>query len=151
VEGGLGEGTGERARRVDSRSVTVINRPLHLPELLEIARELRRKQTPAEEILWALLRRKQCLGLKFRRQQQIGTFIVDFYCHQARLVIEVDGGVHSTTEQAIRDQNRDIYLREHDYLLLRFTNQQLFEDPENVLREIARVTGRWWEPAPARR
>jgi len=130
--------------------MTVVNRPSHLPELLQLARELRRKQTPAEEILWALLRRKQCLGLKFRRQQQIGTFIVDFYCHQARLVIELDGGVHSTAEQVTRDRNRDAYLREHDYLLLRFTNQQLFEDPASVLREIARVTGRWWSTSPPR-
>ena len=76
-----------------------MKRWLSSPDLLHVARELRQKQTPAEEILWALLRRKNLVGLKFRRQQQLGPFIADFYCHRARLVVEVDGGVHETRER----------------------------------------------------
>ncbi len=116
-----------------------------LPYLLHIARRLRKKQTPAEQILWALLRGRKCLGLKFRRQHLIGSFFADFYCDEARLVIELDGGVHTAPEQAASDHNRDIYLRGHRYLVLRFENQQLLDDPESLLREIARATGRWWE------
>ena len=88
------------------------------------------------------------LRLKFRRQQQIGPFIADFYCHAVRLVVEVDGGIHSTPEQADRDENREVYLRENRLSVLRFTNEQIFEDPESVLREIARATGRWDDSMP---
>ncbi len=119
-------------------------RPLRLPDLLHIARELRRKQTPAEAILWALLRGRRCLGLKFRRQHQIGTFFADFYCREAHLVIEVDGGVHEAPEQAARDRSRDACLNEERFQVLRFLNEQIVDDPESVLREIARATGRWW-------
>ncbi len=91
-----------------------------------------------------MLRGRRCLGLKFRRQQQLGPFIVDFYCDETRLVIEVDGEVHSVPRQKDSDQNRDVYLREQRFLVLRFLNQEVFEDPESVLREVARATGRWW-------
>ena len=126
-----------------------MRRPLHLPDLLHLARELRRKQTPAEETLWTLLRGRKLLRLKFRRQQQLGTFIADFYCHEARLVIELDGGVHSTSRQSDRDDNRDTYLRQNRLQVLRFPNQQILEDPESVLREIAQASGRWDNTIPA--
>ena len=125
-----------------------MRRSSEIPNLVHLARELRRKQTPAEEILWALVRGRKLLNLKFRRQQQIGTFIADFYCHQARLVVEVDGGIHSTTKQADRDQNRDVYLRENRLRVLRFTNEQILQDPESVLRSIARVSGHWDDSVP---
>ncbi|MCP3910763.1 MAG: endonuclease domain-containing protein [Actinomycetia bacterium] len=126
-----------------------MRRWLPMPHLLHIARELRQKQTPAEEVLWALLRRKNLVGLKFRRQQQLGPFIADFYCHRARLVIEVDGGIHETRTQADIDENRDFFLREHRLRVLRFTNQQILEDPESVLRQIAWTAGNWDETVPA--
>ncbi len=125
-----------------------MRRPLEIPDLVHLARELRRDQTPAEEILWSLIRGRKLLNLKFRRQQQSGTFITDFYCHQARLVVEVDGEIHLTPEQADRDRNRDAYLRENRLRVLRFTNEQIFEDPESVLREIARATGHWDDTVP---
>ena len=75
--------------------------------LAELARELRAKQTPAETLLWQLLRKRQLLGFKFRRQHQFGDYITDFYCHEARLVIECDGSVHDPNEQWHHDQNRD--------------------------------------------
>jgi very-short-patch-repair endonuclease len=62
--------------------------------LLEQARELRARQTPAEELLWQLLRNRQLHGAKFRRQHQFGSFILDFYCHEAHLAIECDGAPH---------------------------------------------------------
>lgn len=123
-------------------------RRLYFPYLLQVARELRKRQTPAEEVLWALLRRKQLLGLRFRRQQQLGPFIADFYCHQARLVIEVDGEIHSVPEQTDRDDNRDAYLRENHLRVLRFSNRQVIEQPETVLRQIAQASDRWDPSVP---
>ena len=144
--GELGDVTKARERASGRvASVDVMRRMLSLPKLLQIARELRRNQTPAEEILWALLRGRKCLGLKFRRQHRVGTFLPDFYCHEARLVIEVDGGVHSAEEQAERDRSREAWLRKDEHRLLRFKNEQVLDDPESALREIARTTGRWWE------
>ena len=125
-----------------------MRRALEIPDLVHLARKLRREQTTAEEVLWALVRDRQILKLKFRRQQQVGPFIVDFYCHQARLVVELDGGIHSTPEQALRDANREIYLRENRLRVLRFANEQIFEDPESVLRAIAKATGRWDDSMP---
>ncbi len=125
-----------------------MKRWLPIPDLLHIARELRQKQTPAEDILWALLRRKNLVGLKFRRQQQLGPFIADFYCHRARLVIELDGGIHETRAQVGIDENRDFYLREHRLRVLRFSNQQILEDPESVLRQIAWTAGHWDDSVP---
>ncbi len=125
-----------------------MRRGLEIPDLVHLARKLRREQTPAEEILWALIRGRKLLNLKFRRQQQIGVFIADFYCHQARLVIELDGGIHLTPEQADRDRNREVYLRENRLRVLRFTNDQILEDPESVLRGIARATGHWDDSVP---
>ncbi len=119
-----------------------------IPDLAHLARKLRREQTPAEEILWALVRGRKLLNLKFRRQQQVGPFIADFYCHQARLVVEIDGGVHLEPEQADRDENREVYLRENRLRVLRFTNQQILEDPESVLQGIARATGHWDNSLP---
>ncbi len=125
-----------------------MRRALEIPDLAHLARKLRRDQTPAEEILWALVRGRQLLGLKFRRQQQVGPFIADFYCHEARLVVEADGGIHSKPEQADRDENREVYLRENRLQVLRFTNNQILRDPESVLREIAGAIGRWDHSVP---
>jgi len=62
--------------------------------LVNLARELREKHTPSEALLWQLLRNRRLFGFKFRRQHQFGDYIADFYCHEARLVIECDGSVH---------------------------------------------------------
>ncbi len=107
--------------------------------LVEIARELRRRQTPAEQILWELLRHRRFWGLKFRRQHQIGDYVADFYCHQHRLVVELDGPVHGEEMNVKKDAKRDAYLRSLGFTVLRFPNQQLIETPESVLRAIART------------
>ena len=77
--------------------------------LVERAREFRKKQTTAEALLWELLRNRQFLGFKFRRQHQFGDYIADFYCHEARLVIECDGEAHAPNEAWHHDQERDAY------------------------------------------
>ncbi len=105
--------------------------------LVERARELRCAQTPAEEIFGDLVRDRRFLGLKFRRQHQIGDYVVDFYCHEHCLVVEFDGGVHS--ERREEDHKRDAWLKARGYKVLRFPNEQLWDDPDTVLRTLADV------------
>jgi very-short-patch-repair endonuclease len=105
------------------------------PVLLQRARELRQQQTPAEQILWSCLRDRQLCDTKFRRQHNLGQFIADFYCHIAKLVIELDGSIHDTQEEA--DQNRDHWMQSNHITVLRFKNEQIFQDLETVLLEIA--------------
>ena len=106
----------------------------HPPELQEQARKFRRKMTPAEEQLWEALRDSRLGGLHFRRQQVIDSFIADFYCHAAGLMVEVDGEVHD--RQTERDAARDSFLQGRGLLVLRFTNRRVLNDPRAVLREI---------------
>src|SRR6266851_4238888 len=106
--------------------------------LKELARELRKKQTSAEEMLWALLRNRQLLGFKFGRQHQFGDYVADFYCHEAQLAIECDGPVHQPKERWHHDQNRDTYMIAQGLRVLRFTNERILNDTERVLDEIAR-------------
>lgn len=104
--------------------------------MIKRVRELRKKQTKAEEIFWALVRNKQFLGLKFRRQHQIGHYIVDFFCNSEKVVIEFDGSVHELPEQQKKDKKRDKYLTSLGNKVLRFCNEELFNNPENVLKKI---------------
>ncbi|MCA1602833.1 MAG: HsdR family type I site-specific deoxyribonuclease, partial [Acidobacteria bacterium] len=105
--------------------------------LVDRARELRKKETTAEALLWELLRNRQLLGFKFRRQHQYGDYIADFFCHLAQLVIECDGLAHEANEAWHHDQTRDAYLIAHGLRVLRFTNDRIVNDTENVLVEIS--------------
>ena len=106
------------------------------PEKIKRAKELRQNMTPAEKILWEYLRAKRFNGLKFRRQQIIEGFIVDFYCHSLGLVIELDGEIHD--KQKEYDTERDDILSSKQLTILRFTNQQVSKDIESVLKIIAK-------------
>jgi very-short-patch-repair endonuclease len=86
------------------------------------AKVLRKNFTDTERLLWKYLRSKQMQGFKFRRQEPIGNYIVDFICQEKQLVIEVDGGQHSTKN--IRDNERDKWLKGQGYKVLRFWNNQ---------------------------
>jgi very-short-patch-repair endonuclease len=101
------------------------------------ARELRRNSTPAERTLWQRLRGRKLDGLKFLRQHPLGPFVADFCCRDRRIVVEVDGEVHDGAQQTARDQNRDAYLRSQDYVVLRFSNEQILSDTESVLKQIS--------------
>src|SRR5439155_22373599 len=101
--------------------------------LLKLVRELRAKQTAAETLLWELLRNRQLLGFKFRRQHQFGDYVADFYCREAQLVIECDGSVHDQIEQWNHDQNRDAYLIGQGLRVLRFMNEQILNQTEQVV------------------
>jgi very-short-patch-repair endonuclease len=103
------------------------------------AQALRNAPTPAEEKLWYLLRKRRHFALKFRRQHPIGPYVADFYCHELKLIVELDGPVHDGKSQLVHDDNRDANLAEQGYTVLRFTNDKLFEDPESVLDQIMDV------------
>lgn len=119
-------------------------------ELIARAWQLRREATTAESLLWELLRDRRLLGRKFRRQHPIGQFIADFFCDDARLIIEIDGAVHREPTQQERDRLREEILREHGFAILRFTNDQILDRTEQVLQEIAAyVTAHSYEhPSP---
>ena len=98
------------------------------------ARALRRAATPAERALWELLRNRRLRGAKFRRQQPIGPYIADFFCEEARLVVEADGAPHFPTPP--RDLARDGWLRSMGFTVLRFPNREILDEPEHVLQRI---------------
>ncbi len=100
------------------------------------AKDLRKQETKAEENLWNYLKNRQILGLKFRRQHPIDIFIADFYCHEKRLVIEVDGEIHNTPDNKIYDLNRTDELNNHNIKVIRFTNHQVINNVKEVISEI---------------
>jgi len=102
-------------------------------EKLQRARELRHNMTPAEKVLWEELRANK-LGVHFRRQQIIAGFIVDFYCHKAGLVIEVDGDVHDLQHE--EDTRREKALREMGLRVVRFGNDEVVKDLSVVVEKI---------------
>lgn len=104
------------------------------PEKYQRAKELRQNMTEAEKILWQHLRANRLKGWHFRRQQIIDGFIVDFYCHKAGLVIEVDGPIHEG--QHIEDAQRETALVERGLSILRFTNKAIMNNPQDVLMKI---------------
>ncbi len=106
------------------------------PDSLQKASELRKTAPKAEQKLWQLLRGKQLEGHKFRRQETIGPYIVDFACQQQKLIIELDGDSHGETRQKYHDANRTRYLESAGYRVLRFWNIDLFENGESVLDVI---------------
>ena len=101
------------------------------------ARALRTNQTDTERKLWRELRQLKSLGFHFRRQVPIDRFIADFACFSARLVIEVDGGQHNLTAGAKADEQRDAYLRQHGYHVLRFWNNDVMGNLDGVMCEIS--------------
>ena len=98
----------------------------------EFARELRAHQTSAEERLWYYLRDRRLLGLKFKRQKPIGPYIADFLCIEYNLIVEADGGQHGS----LNDFDRDVWLRDQGYTVLRFWNNQVHNEIDSVLEAI---------------
>lgn len=95
------------------------------PDLFSKAKKLRKNMTPAETVLWSHLRQNKFLGLKFRRQHPIQNFIADFYCHQLKLVIEIDGLYHQTKVQQEADNNRSEIINFNGIQVIRFTNNEI--------------------------
>jgi len=104
--------------------------------LTPIARRLRKNATDAERILWGKLRNKQLTGVKFRRQQPIGGYIVDFVTFERKVVVELDGGHHKAQGQKEKDEARNLWLRRQGYEVIRFWDNEVFENLEGVLETI---------------
>lgn len=102
--------------------------------LVSTARRLRRDQTDAERKLWFRLRDRRLEGLKFRRQVTIASYIVDFCCESARLIVELDGGQHATQQE--QDAKRTEALEARGYLVLRFWNNDVLQNMDGVLQSI---------------
>ena len=101
----------------------------------DTARRLRREQTEWEHNLWTRLRRRQLKGFKFRRQHPIGPFFADFFCPEAKLVIEIDGSQHA--DELALDKNRTEFLRDAGYSVLRFWNHEIRAEIDTVMQRIA--------------
>ena len=109
------------------------------PKSLEQARKLRREMTDAERALWRLLRDRRLSGWRFRRQEPIDRYIVDFICFEARLVIEVDGGQHFESEA---DKVRDGHLQSQGFRVLRFWNNDVLTNADGVHRIFTEALAR---------
>ncbi|MBB5395759.1 endonuclease domain-containing protein [Mucilaginibacter sp. AK015] len=114
-----------------------------MPSIIQLCRDLRKRQTPAENLLWNLLRDRALMGKKFLRQHPVCIrsalgryeyYIPDFYCAEARLVIEADGPIHLLKKQY--DKNRDAVLKELGLTILRFENREIEENMNAVLNKI---------------
>ena len=103
--------------------------------LFEYARALRKNMTQAESVLWECIRNKK-MGVKFRRQHPIDSYILDFYCHECTLGIEVDGSIHEYGDNKLYDAYRTIQLKEYEINIIRFRNEDVLDDLEAVLKRI---------------
>jgi very-short-patch-repair endonuclease len=124
------------------RGLLVRDLALHEPRP-DYARDLRTRATDAERRLWARLRNRRLLGVKFRRQDPVGPYIVDFCSRELKLIVELDGGQHAT--QAEYDAKRTEYLEASGYRVVRFWNNDVLRDAEAVVERIARLVG---DPSP---
>ncbi len=117
----------------------MLKRKMHLgasPTIFRNAYKLRKNPTEAEEILWQYLRNRQMEGVRFRRQHPLQKFVADFYAHQYKLVIEVDGDYHNEKVQSFYDHDRDENLSNYSLTILRFTNDEVKRSIEYVLSVI---------------
>ena len=117
------------------RKINLLKTPVP-SELLELAKKLRRQTTDAENFMWRLLRGKQFSNVKFRRQHPFPPYILDFYCHELKLAVELDGGQHNEEHERERDARKDAYLAGKGILVLRFWNNDVFRETEAMLEAI---------------
>jgi len=109
------------------------------PKLFRYSKENRNNPTLAESRLWEMLKCNQLSGYKFRRQHPMGNFILDFYCHQKKLAIELDGDYHFTPEQEAYDMYRTTLLQYSGVTVIRFLNDQVLKEMDWVLAEILKA------------
>lgn len=101
------------------------------------ARDLRKRETKSEDLLWEHLRGRRFYGLKFRRQHPIGAFVLDFFCQEMMFAVEIDGGIHLDPEVASRDTERQRTLEERHIQFFGWTAAEVEKDPAAVVRQLA--------------
>jgi len=107
-----------------------------------VARELRQVETETEKILWESLRGKRLNGLKFRRQHPYEHYVLDFFCVEHQLAVELDGSVHDVLDQVAYDEERTRFLNEHGLRVIRFRNEEVKKNLSKVLQKIIEITSR---------
>ncbi|MFI5203143.1 MAG: endonuclease domain-containing protein [Flavobacteriales bacterium] len=107
--------------------------------IFDNAQNLRKDQTSAEKRLWEMLRNRQVKNTKFRRQHPISGFIADFYCHELKLIIELDGNIHDREDVKMNANKRQQQLEALGLTILRVTNDEIFEAPERVIEQIEKL------------
>ena len=105
-------------------------------KLTPLAKSLRRRTTDTERVLWQQLKAKRFCGLKFRRQQPIGTYIVDFVCFEKKIIVELDGSQHALLPEAQNDNRRDQWFEAQGYKVLRFWDNEVLTNTPAVLEVI---------------
>ncbi|PKA69220.1 adenine-specific DNA-methyltransferase [Pseudomonas baetica] len=116
--------------------------------LAQFARQLRVNQTDCEHLLWQKLRSRQIANLKFRRQFPCPPYVLDFYCAELKLAIELDGGQHFETQGLIHDQRRTRYLNQKGIEIVRFSNLEVIQQMDDVLEQIIRIAANRKIPSP---
>ena len=119
------------------------NRRYASKHMIRRSRDLRQTGTPPEKLLWLALRNGQIGGMKFRRQHPIGPYVADFYCHSAKLVVEVDGMSHD--DKIRQDAARTAHIESEGLRILRVTNEDVMHDLDAVTRKIAELCGVPWD------
>jgi len=114
-------------------------------KLQNIAKILRRRPTEAEKFMWRYLKSRQLEGLKFRRQEPIGNYVVDFVCYEKKIIVEIDGGQHCVE----RDGNRDRWLESQNFKILRFWNTEVLKNSQGVWEVIRKNCLSCDSPSPA--
>ena len=129
--------TGEAERSSDEGGIkafcVIINT---MKDLKKIVRKLRQNMQVPERILWAKLRARRFENYKFRRQEQIDNYIVDFVCYEKRLIIELDGRQHLTIEKIQEDEARSMYLKEKGFNIVRYYNSDILNNIDTVLEDL---------------
>ncbi|MET0639164.1 MAG: endonuclease domain-containing protein [Hyphomicrobium sp.] len=113
-----------------------------------LARSLRRTETDAEKAIWRKLRNRRTGGWKFKRQVPFGKYVLDFFCSEARLAIEIDGASHGNTGEIASDRERTAFLRENGVRVLRFQNAEALENIDGVIEMIYADLGQQTAPSP---
>ena len=109
------------------------------PQPISQARDLRQKETESEQILWSWLRNNQLNGAKFRRQQPLGNYVVDFVCFDKKLIIEIDGGRHNDDQFIEKDKERTRFLHSEGFRVIRFWNNDVLTNIDGVIIHIRRT------------
>jgi methylmalonyl-CoA mutase cobalamin-binding domain/chain len=146
LQGGVGGGSDNVIENYTGRLKGNIS---NHPALKTFRRELRNNLTPAEAKLWSLINNRQLHGRKFRRQHSVGPYILDFYCPEEKLAIELDGEGHFNLSAEEYDKERSEFLNTYGILVLRFENKEVFEQTEGLLEEIKQSFGRLSNTPPA--
>ena len=119
--------------------------------LAQFARQLRANQTDCEQLLWQKLRSRQIPNLKFRRQFPCPPYVLDFYCVELKLAIELDGGQHYEIAGLIHDQRRTLFLERRSIEVVRFSNLEVMQQMDDVLEQITRIAANRKTPSPSKR